>query len=105
MKLDIALGFIGTGEADVKHNFIGFVGVVFVLDVGNLKTITGLLEVLAAILVVVVMVAAPEDIPNTEHLVGLVVVVVPSNDNFFTNTILGAALAFGEDCMTGGGPV
>lgn len=94
----LAFGFIGTGEADVKHNLIGFVGVVFVLDaVGNLNTITGLL--------VVVVVVVRVDMPNTEHLVGLVDVVAPSNDNFSTSTILGAVLALGEDCTNGGGPV
>ena len=102
VKLVKALGFIGTGEADVRHNLIGLVGVVFVLDPGNLNTITGLLVVVVAVVVVVV---APEDRPNTEHLVALLVVVVPSNDNFFTSTILGAVLAFGEDCTRGGGPV
>ena len=96
--MKFAFGFIGTGEADVKHNLIGFVGVVFVLDdVGNLNTITGLL-------VVVVVVVIPLDSPYTEHLVGLAVVAL-SNDNFFTNTIFGAVLAFGEDCTNGGGPL
>lgn len=95
--MKLALGFIGTGEADVRHNLIGFVGVVFVLDAGNLNTITGLL--------VVVVVVTLVDNPNIEHFVGLVVVAVPSNDNFFTNTILGAVLAFGEDWTSGGGPV
>ena len=102
VKLVMDFGFIGTGEADVRLNLIGFVGVVFVLDPGNLKTITGLLLLLV---VVVVVVVTPEDRPNTEHLVGLVDVVVPSNDNFFTSTILGAVLALGEDCTSGGGPV
>lgn len=95
--MKLAFGFIGTGDADVKHNLIGFVGVVFVLDdVGSLSTITGLL--------VVVVVVIPLDKPYTEHLVGLAVV-APSNDNFFTNTILGAVLAFGEDCTNEGDPV
>lgn len=96
----LALGLMGTGEADVRHSLIGFVGVVFVLDPGNLKTMTGLL-----VLVVVVIVVSLVDRPNTEHLVCLVEVVAPSNDNFFTSTILGAVLAFGEDCTSGGGPV
>ena len=103
VKLVKALGFMGTGEADVRHNLIGLVGVVFVLDPGNLNTITGLLVVVVGVAVAVVV--TPEDRPNTEHLVALLVVVVPSNDNFFTSTILGAVLAFGEDCARGGGPV
>lgn len=100
MKLVKALGFMGTGEAVVRHNLIGLVGGVFVLDPGNLNTITGLLVVVIAVAVV-----APEDKPNTEHWCALLVVAVPSNDNFFTSTILGAVLAFGEDCTRGGGPV
>ena len=95
--MKLALGLIGTGDPDVRHNLIGFVSVVFVLDPGNLNTMTGLL--------VLVVVVTPVDKPNTEHLVGLVVAVVPSNDNFFTSTIFGALLAFGEDCTSGGGPV
>ena len=95
VAVKLALGFMGTGDDDVRQSLTGFVGVVL-LDGGNLNTITGLL--------VVVVVVTPVDTPNIEHFVGLVVF-VPSNDNFFTNTILGGALAFGEDCTSGGGPV
>ena len=105
VKLAKPLGFIGTGEADVRHNLIGFVGVVFVLYEGNLNTITGLLVAVVVLVAVAVVVVTPVDRPNTEHLVGLLDVVVPSNDNFFTSTILGVVLAFGEDCTRGGGPV
>ena len=94
--MKLALGLMGTGDDEVKHSLTGFVGVVL-LDGGNLNTITGLL-------VVVVVVDTPLDTPNIEHLVAFAVV-VPSNDNFFTSTILGGTLAFGEDCTTGGGPV
>lgn len=99
VAVKLALGLMGTGDDDVRHSLTGFVGVVL-LDGGNLNTTTGLLVVV----VVVVVVVTPVDTPNIEHFVGLVVV-VPSNDNFFTSTILVGVLAFGEAGTSGGGPV